>query len=195
MPHARTLSHIRVYRKRARPLREKWQKEYMRESLTEYRLAKRGARFREDTSQGGACLPDGRGDVRRVLVHRQGIGCCSPRPPLLVDDALAMAKMKRVAGTLRKEREEILSWWERSLTNSLLEGLNSLVQSAESAARGFRNMSYFEAMIFLRLGNSTSRPRGSWPVLPTRNSEEPKNKSRTHRFGSSDQCSAVIVTY
>ena len=30
MPHARPLSHIRVYRKRARPLREKWQKEYMR---------------------------------------------------------------------------------------------------------------------------------------------------------------------
>ena len=29
-PHARPLSHIRVYRKRARPLREKWQKEYMR---------------------------------------------------------------------------------------------------------------------------------------------------------------------
>ncbi|RRF98747.1 MAG: hypothetical protein DUD39_08060 [Coriobacteriaceae bacterium] len=87
----------------------------------------------------------------------------------------AVAKMKRVAGILRKEREEILSWWERSLTNSLLEGLNSLVQSVRNTARGFRNMSYFEAMIFLRLGNSTSRPRGSWPVLPTRNSEEPKN--------------------
>jgi hypothetical protein len=34
-------------------------------------------------------------------------------------------------------------------------------------------MSYFEAMIFLRLENSTSRPRGSWPALPTRNVEEP----------------------
>jgi hypothetical protein len=40
-PHARPLSHIRVYRKRARPLCEKWQKEYMRESLTECQLAKR----------------------------------------------------------------------------------------------------------------------------------------------------------
>ena len=38
------------------------------------------------------------------------------------------------------------------MTNSFLEGLNSLVQSAGSAARGFRNISYFEAMIFLRLG-------------------------------------------
>jgi hypothetical protein len=152
----------------------------MRESLTECQLAKRGARFREDTSQGGACLPDGRGDVRRVLVHRQGIGCCSPRPPLLVDDALAMAKMKRVADTLRKEQEEILSWWERSLTNSLLEGLNSLVQSAESAARGFRSIAYFKTMILLRLGNSNSRPRDSWPVLPTRNSEEYKKRDNVH---------------
>ena len=64
----------------------------------------------------------------------------------------AVAKMKRVASTLRKEREGILNWWKRSFTNSFLEGLNSLVQSAGSAARGFRNMSYFEAMIFLRLG-------------------------------------------
>ena len=75
----------------------------------------RGARFREDTSQGGARLSDDRGDVRRVLVYRQGIGCCSPRPALLVDDALAMAKMKRVAGTLRKEREGILNWWKKRL--------------------------------------------------------------------------------
>jgi transposase len=58
---------------------------------------------------------------------RQGIGCCSPKPPLLVDDALAVAKMKRVASTLRKEWEEILNWWKRNLTNSFLEGLNSLV--------------------------------------------------------------------
>ena len=35
-----------------------------------------------------ARLSDGRGDVRRVIVYRQGIGCCSPKPPLLVDDAL-----------------------------------------------------------------------------------------------------------
>jgi transposase len=86
-----------------------------------------------------------------------------------------VAKMKRVASTLRKERKEILNWWKKGSTNSFLEGLNSLVQSAESTARGFRNTGYFRTMILLRLGNSTSRPRGSWPVLPTRNVEEPKN--------------------
>ncbi|QUC04818.1 transposase [Atopobium sp. oral taxon 416] len=63
-----------------------------------------------------------------------------------------MAKMKRVAGTLRKEREGILNWWKRSLTNSFLEGLNSPAQSVRNTARGFRNISYFEAMVSLRLG-------------------------------------------
>ncbi|QUC04529.1 transposase [Atopobium sp. oral taxon 416] len=80
-----------------------------------------------------------------------------------------------MAGTFRQERKGILNWWEKGSTNSFLKGLNSLVQSAESAARGFRNMSYFKTMIFLRLENSTSRPRDSWPVLPTRDVEEPKN--------------------
>jgi len=61
-------------------------------------------------------------------------------------------KMKAVARTLRKEREGILNWWKRGSTNSFLESLNSVVQSACSAARGFRSIAYFRTMIFLRLG-------------------------------------------
>jgi transposase len=64
----------------------------------------------------------------------------------------AVAEMKSVARTLRKEREGILNWWKRGSTNSFLEGLNSVVQSARSAARGFRSIAYFRTMIFLRLG-------------------------------------------
>jgi transposase len=83
-----------------------------------------------------------------------------------------VAKIKRMAGTFRQEREGILNWWEKGSTISFLERLNSLVQSARSAARGFRNTGYFRTMIFFRLGNSTSRPRDSWPVLPSRDVEE-----------------------
>lgn len=61
-------------------------------------------------------------------------------------------EMKTVARTLRKEREGILNWWKRGSTNSFLEGLNSVVQSVRSAARGFRSIAYFRTMIFLRLG-------------------------------------------
>ena len=64
----------------------------------------------------------------------------------------AVAEMKSVARTLRKEREGILNWWKRGSTNSFLEGFNSVVQSVRSAARGFKSIAYFKTMIFLRLG-------------------------------------------
>ncbi|RRF99308.1 MAG: hypothetical protein DUD39_05080 [Coriobacteriaceae bacterium] len=64
----------------------------------------------------------------------------------------AVAEMKSVARTLRKEREGILNWWKRGSTNSFLEGLNSVVQSVRSIARGFRSIAYFRTMILLRLG-------------------------------------------
>ena len=63
-----------------------------------------------------------------------------------------VSEMKTVARTLRKEREGILNWWKRGSTNSFLEGLNSVVQSVRSAARGFRSIACFRTMIFLRLG-------------------------------------------
>ena len=57
-----------------------------------------------------------------------------------------------MARTLRKEREGILNWWGSKATNAVLEGLDSVIQSIKRAARGFRNVGYFETMIFLRLG-------------------------------------------
>ena len=51
-----------------------------------------GARSREDPSQGGTRLPDGRGAAGRVFMRRQGIGRQGPRAPLLVDDALCRGR-------------------------------------------------------------------------------------------------------
>ena len=61
-------------------------------------------------------------------------------------------EMKRVARTVRENREGILSYFGSRLTNAYLEGANSLIQSIKKAARGFRNVDYFTTMIFLRLG-------------------------------------------
>ena len=63
-----------------------------------------------------------------------------------------VAEMKRVARTVRKEREGVLNWFSSRSTNAFLEGVNSVVQSIKRAARGFRNLEYFETMVFLRLG-------------------------------------------
>ena len=49
-------------------------------------------------------------------------------------------------------REGILNWRGGGLDHAILEELNSVVQSAKRAACGFRNVGYFETMIFLRLG-------------------------------------------
>ena len=61
-------------------------------------------------------------------------------------------EMKRVARTVRENREGILNYFGSRLTNAFLEGANSLIQSIKRAARGFRNVEYFKTMIFLRLG-------------------------------------------
>ena len=61
-------------------------------------------------------------------------------------------EMRKVAKTVRENREGILSYFGSRLTNAYLEGANSLIQSIKRAARGFRNVGYFTTAIFLRLG-------------------------------------------
>ena len=60
--------------------------------------------------------------------------------------------MKRVAATVREERGGILSWFSRRSTNGVVEGMNSVIQSMKRAARGFRGLANFTALIFLGLG-------------------------------------------
>lgn len=60
--------------------------------------------------------------------------------------------MKPVARTISSNREEILAYFDYRRTNSILEGLNSVIQSVKRAARGYRNFENFKAMIFLHLG-------------------------------------------
>jgi transposase len=46
----------------------------------------------------------------------------------------------------------ILRWFESQISNGLLEGLNSLVQSAKRRARGYRSTRNYIAMIYLTVG-------------------------------------------
>lgn len=60
--------------------------------------------------------------------------------------------MKPLVKTLRNNREAILNYFDHRKTNSILEGLNSVIQATKRAARGYRNFENFKAMIFLHLG-------------------------------------------
>jgi hypothetical protein len=51
-----------------------------------------GARSREDPSQGGTRLPDGKSAAGRLLMPRQKIGGQGPGAPLLVDGALCRGR-------------------------------------------------------------------------------------------------------
>lgn len=57
-----------------------------------------------------------------------------------------------VAKTLKNHWEGIVSFFEYPISNGILEALNGLIQSTKTAARGFRSLKYFIAMIYLRLG-------------------------------------------
>ena len=61
-------------------------------------------------------------------------------------------EMRRVAKTVRENKEGIPGYFGSRLTNAYLEGANSLTRSIKRAARGFRNVEYFTTAIFLRLG-------------------------------------------
>ena len=61
-------------------------------------------------------------------------------------------EMRRVARTVRENREGIPGYFGSRPANAYLEGANSLIQSIKRAARGFRNVGYFATAIFLRLG-------------------------------------------
>ena len=46
----------------------------------------------------------------------------------------------------------MLRWFESRISNGLLQGLNSLVQSAKRRARGYRSTRNYIAMIYLTVG-------------------------------------------
>jgi transposase len=60
--------------------------------------------------------------------------------------------MKQVANTLKKYKQQILSYFYYRLANAIAEGINSMIQSAKLRARGFRTIKGYVAPIFLAVG-------------------------------------------
>ena len=44
-----------------------------------------------------------------------------------------------------------MNYFDHGLANAVLEGMNSVIQSAKRLARGFRNPEYFKTVIYLHL--------------------------------------------
>lgn len=60
-----------------------------------------------------------------------------------------LPEFKSVAKTIGLKLEGIINYFENKLTNAVLEGTNSLIQSIKSRARGYKLTENFKAMIYL----------------------------------------------
>ena len=60
--------------------------------------------------------------------------------------------MKALARQLRRHRQDILAYFDHRCANAIPEGLNSIIRHARTRSRGFRNVDYSGAMIYLTCG-------------------------------------------
>ena len=76
--------------------------------------------------------------------------------------------MIKVARSIRSHQAGILRWYESRISNGLLEGINSIVQSAKSKARGYRTFRNFKNIIYLLKGDlNFSFINSSYPLYFT----------------------------
>lgn len=61
--------------------------------------------------------------------------------------------MKKAAKTIKEHWNGVIRWYDSRINNGVLEGLNSLIQSAKSKARGFKTFENFTAVIYLVTGD------------------------------------------
>ena len=61
--------------------------------------------------------------------------------------------MKKAAETIKNHWDGIVNWFDSKINNGILEGLNSLIQSAKSKARGYSTFKNYKAIIYLVTGD------------------------------------------
>jgi hypothetical protein len=89
-------------------------------------------------------------EIFTVQNRHQGASLLKEWMKLAKDSGLP--PMVKVAYTIMNHWHGILRWFESHITNGILEGFNSLLQSAKSRARGYRTRKNFINMAYLILG-------------------------------------------
>jgi transposase len=62
-----------------------------------------------------------------------------------------LAPIVKVAKTIKRHWDGIVSWKESQINNGILEGLNSVLQSAKRKARGYK-IQHFKTIAYLLTG-------------------------------------------
>ena len=68
------------------------------------------------------------------------------------------------ADTLEAHWSGVLRWHSTRVSNGLLEGLNSLIQTAKRRARGYRSVRNYKTMIYLVVGKLKAGPQSRLAV-------------------------------
>ena len=74
------------------------------------------------------------------------------RPKTKEELTLCISGPLKVAYTIMNHWDGVFRWLESQITNGILEGFNSLIQSAKAKARGYRTHKNFINMAYLILG-------------------------------------------
>jgi len=61
--------------------------------------------------------------------------------------------IRKIANTIKKHKNRIITFIETRLTNAVSEGLNRIIKIVKNRASGFRTLQAFEDMIFLTVGD------------------------------------------
>lgn len=61
-----------------------------------------------------------------------------------------LAPFNKLVTTLKSHLKHILNWFERRVTNSICECLNSIIQNHRNMCRGYRNFEAFKTNVFLK---------------------------------------------
>ncbi len=76
--------------------------------------------------------------------------------------------MMNTALTLNKHKELILNYFSCRLTNAICKGINSIIQSAKRAERGFHTFKGFFSKIYLVAGKLNSKTVQLYPDCLTK---------------------------
>ena len=89
-------------------------------------------------------------DIFTVKNHHQGAALL--KAWLENAKSSGLPPIVKVAYTIMNHWDGVLRWFESQITNGILEGFNSLIQSAKAKARGYRTHKNFINMAYLILG-------------------------------------------
>ena len=71
---------------------------------------------------------------------------------MFIDILTIFPAMVQAAKTIKQHWAGVLRWFQSRITSGLIEGINSLIQSAKARARGFRTIHNLANIIYLVVG-------------------------------------------